>query len=234
MGRINTRRLKTREQILERAIQILDQHKVTHLYHLNILEVKESEVKQVGKGRPGKNTKYETRCKTIYSLSWTRSKMAIKGEENVDGVFPVLCTDKNLTAKEALVAYKYQPHLEKRFWLFKHIILAAPLLFKKIERVESMMFVLFLALIFQAVIEREIRQGMKRAKIDALPVYPEHRLAYHPTTAKVFDRFENTCTHLMIQDGKVVDEYRDSLSDVQMEILTLLGISEEKYWRGSF
>ncbi len=81
--------------------------------------------------------------------------MAIKGEENVDGVFPVLCTDKDLTAKEALVAYKYQPHLEKRFWLFKHILLAAPLLFKKIERVESMMFMLFLALIFQAVIERE-------------------------------------------------------------------------------
>lgn len=232
MGRVNTRKLKTKEQILERAYQILEQHRVRHLYHINILEVKESDVKQVGKGRPGKNTQYETRYKIIYSLSWTRSKKAIKGEENLDGVFPLLCTDEDLTAKEALVAYKYQPHLEKRFWLFKKILSAAPLLFKKIERVESIMFVLFLALILQAVIEREIRQGMKRAKIEAIPVYPEHRLAYHPTTAKVFDRFENICTHLLIQGDKVTDEYRDTLTDVQTEILTLLGIPEDTYWQG--
>ncbi len=232
MGRINTRQLKTREQILNRANQILEQHKVKHLYHLNILEVRESEVKQIGKGRPGKNTKYETRYKVLYSLSWTRSKKAIRGEENLDGIFPILCTDEHLSAKGALVAYKYQPHLEKRFWLFKHILLAAPLLFKKIERVEAMMFVLFMALIYQAVIERKIRQGMKHATIDALPVYPEHRLSYHPTTAKVFERFENVCTHLMKQGDEVVEEHRDTLTGIQMTILTLLDISEETYWRG--
>jgi len=231
MGKINTRQLKTREQILQRAYQILEQYKARNLYHINILEVQEFDMKQVGKGRPGKNTRYEPQYKTIYSLSWARNKKAIGGEENLDGIFPILCTDENLTAKDALAAYKYQPNLEKRFYLFKQILLAAPLLFKKIERVESIMFVLFLALIFQAFIEREIRRGMKRAKIEAIPIYPEHRLSYHPTTAKVFDRFENVYTHLLIRDDGVVDEYRDTLTDIQTEILALLGIPEDSYWQ---
>jgi len=30
---------------------------------------------------------------------------------------------------------------------------------------------------------------MKKNEIDKLPLYPEPRLSYHPTTAKIFDRF---------------------------------------------
>ncbi|CAB1063938.1 hypothetical protein D1BOALGB6SA_8723 [Olavius sp. associated proteobacterium Delta 1] len=47
----------------------------------------------------------------------------------------LICTDKALTAKQVLKAYKYQPRLEKRFSQFKTVHNAAPLLFKKIERI---------------------------------------------------------------------------------------------------
>jgi len=57
--------------------------------------------------------------------------------------FLALCTDENISCKEALKAYKYQPRLEKRFNQFKSIHNAAPLLFKKIERVEAIMFLFF-------------------------------------------------------------------------------------------
>jgi hypothetical protein len=46
------------------------------------------------------------------------------------------------------------------------------------------------ALILQAVIEREVRQNIKASDIEALSIYPEHRLAYHPTAAKIFERFQ--------------------------------------------
>lgn len=136
-----------------------------------------------------------------------------------------------MSAKEALVAYKYQPRLEKRFQQLKSVHQAAPTLFKKVERVEAMMFLFFLALIIQAVIEREVRQSMSDNAIDAIPIYPEHRLAYHPTTAKIFDRFHDTSLYRVHQGPVLVKEYRDELTPVQQSVLGLLGMTEEDYWR---
>ena len=227
-GKLNTRRLKTRAQILERAGVILDKFKVADFYHLNISEVKERHTRQIGKGRPGGDTRYRTVLTTSYALSWIRNREALKREQNIDGIFPILCTDSKLSAKQALEAYKYQPNLEKRFSQFKTVHNAAPLLFKKIERVEAMMFLFFLALILQAALEREVRLKMKKDKIDALPVYPEHRIAYHPTTAQIFDRFHDLSIYKLRDGENVIKEYRDPLSPLHQQILKLLGI--QHYW----
>ena len=133
-------------------------------------------------------------------------------------------------AKQALLAYKYQPRLEKRFEQLKSVHLAAPTLFKKIGRVEGMMFLFFMALIIQAVIEREVRRSMKAKEIEAIAVYPEHRLAYHPTTAKIFDRFHDTSVSRVMRGDELEREYRDELSPVQREVLDLLGMTEKDYW----
>ena len=94
------------------------------------------------------------------------------------------------------------------------------------------MLLFFLALILQAVIEREVRKQMNASKIKALSIYPEHRLAYHPTTAKIFDRFHDVSTYQIKTNDRVVEEYRDELTDLQKEILTLLGMTEQDYWYG--
>lgn len=94
---------------------------------------------------------------TVYSLVWERDKETLKQEKDVDGIFPLLTTDESLSAKEVLRAYLHQPRLEKRFTQFKSVHEAAPLLFKKIERVEGIMFLFFLSLMIQANIEREVR-----------------------------------------------------------------------------
>ena len=120
-----------------------------------------------------------------------------KGEKRLHGVFPLLTTDKSLSAKDVLLSYKYQPRLEKRFTQFKSVHEAAPLLFKKIERVEAIMFLFFLSLLIQAIIEREVRSRMKERGIKALPIYPE---------------------------------FRDSLTDTQLDILNLLGVTQDYYW----
>jgi transposase len=132
-----------------------------------------------------------------------RKTEQLLAELNVDGIFPILCTDKTLGAKEALLAYKFQPRPEKRFSQFKSYLNAAPLLFKKIERVEATMFLYFLALILQAVIERNVRTMMKQAEIDALPIYPEDRLAAHPTATKIFALFEGASTYTVKREEAV-------------------------------
>jgi len=45
-----------------------------------------------------------------------------------------------------------------------------------------MMFLFFMALGLQAVLEREVRKTMCEETIDPTPAYPEHKLSAHPTT----------------------------------------------------
>ncbi len=170
---------------------------------------------------------------TLYTLSLTQKKQALKQEAQTDGVFPLLCTDNDLTAKEVLKAYKYQPRLEKRFAQFKSIHNAAPLLFKKIERIEANMFGFFIALAVQALIEREVRNKMKEQKIEKIRVYPEQREASHPTTGKIIDRFDNICTYKIMENSKVVETFKDSLNEDQKLILSLLNIEEDEYWKSA-
>ena len=232
-GKINKRGLKTKEAIEEAAQQIIQDQKLENFFHISIETITEKYKVQIGSGRPGKNTKYKTCVNRLFSLSWTQKKQAIKQEAQIDGVFPLLCTDKELTAKEVLKAYKYQPRLEKRFAQFKTIHHAAPLLFKKVERIEANMFGFFIALVVQALIEREVRNKMQERKIETIRVYPEQREANHPTTSKIIDRFENICTYKIMENSKVVETFKDRLNDDQKLILSLLDIEEDEYWKSA-
>ncbi len=228
--KLNKRNLKSKEAIAQKVDKILDKNKLTPFYDIIIQQQQIKYKVQSGKGRPGPNTKYKTVIEQHFSLCWHQNKRALSQEKNVDGIFPLLCTDKKIDAKSALAAYKYQPRLEKRFTQFKSIHNAAPLLFKNIERVEAMMFLFFIALMIQAVIEREVRMNMKKNEIDKLALYPEHRLSYHPTTAKIFDRFCDVSTYLLYDDKKLIQKFADSLNQIQLTILKLLNISENQYW----
>ena len=82
---------------------------------------------QIGKGRPRPDTKYENITKTSYALDWEIYAKRLKKEERSDGIVPLLSTDRSIGPKEALISYKYQPQLEKRFNQFKSVHEAAPI-----------------------------------------------------------------------------------------------------------
>ena len=228
--KLNKRNLKNKKNIAQRIEEIVEKYKMNNFFET---EIKEKQIRykvQSSKGRPGPNTKYKTVIEKKYSLSWTQNKKTLKMEKNIDGIFPLLCTDSNISCKDAIKAYKYQPRLEKRFSQFKSVHNVAPLLFKNIKRVEAMMFLFFVALMIQAIIEREVRKNMVENEIDNLPLYPEHRVAYHPTTAKIFDRFSEISTYLLKVNNIVVDQFKDSLDEIHLTILDLLQITEKEYW----
>ncbi len=228
--KLNRRKLKTKEDIQAASDKVLINYRVEKFISLAIEERKEFYKVQESKGRPGPNTRYRVVENTIYVLRWSRNKKAIRKEENVDGVFPILSTDEDLSARDALLAYKFQPRLEKRFTQFKSIHNAAPLLFKKPERIEANMFVFFIALLVQALIERQIRKKMKEHELSGLEIYPENRLATHPTTTKVFEIFNPISTYAVMEKGKIIDRYQDELDPVQRKILDFLEIDVRKYW----
>jgi transposase len=145
-------------------------------------------------------------------------------------VFPLLCTDASIAPKGVLQAYKFQPRLEKRFCQFKSIHLAAPLLFKKIERVEANMFVFFIALMIQALLERELRQRLTERGAPPLKLYPEDRDAPHPTTSQLLKTFDKLSTYTITEESRTCEEYHDELNETHRAVLSLLDITEQAFW----
>jgi transposase len=232
-GKLNRRNLKTRTQIRSRLEKMLAANQASRFMHVSIAQTASVHRVQKRRGRPGPRTAFRVRTKRLYILHWNRDLVALQRELRVDGIFPLLCTDESISAKEALQAYKYQPHLEKRFSQYKNVLNAAPLLLKKIERVEAISYLYFLALILQAVIERKVRQRMKEEEIAALPIYPEERLAYHPTTAKIVALFKDVSAYTIMRKGKPRDAYRDDITPLHRRVLSLLQIKEKDYWATS-
>jgi len=72
--------------------------------------------------------------------------------------------------------------IEKRFEQIKTVHEIAPVFLKNEARIEALFTLYFLALLVQALIERELRLAMKREKIRQLPLYPEQRQCAHPST----------------------------------------------------
>jgi len=227
---LNQRQLRTAKQIKQAAQEVIERYRVSALLSVVVGQSEELYTHQIGPGRPGKNTRFKTVRQLIYTLTWVRSQHALQSAAKCDGVFPLLSTDDRLSAKEVLQAYKYQPQLEKRFMQLKSLHLAAPLLFKKIERVEANMFAFFIALILQALLEREVRNAMRSAGITSLKLYPEQRPAEHPTTSKVLAAFEDLSTYQIRAGSRVVEQYQDELNDTQQTILALLNIPQDQFW----
>jgi transposase len=230
IGKLNTKKYKNKEAILSKADEILEKHDVKQFVDIQLGTTKSREVRQLGKGRPGPQTEYEEVFEELFTLYWMRNSTAIKEEMNLDGVFPLLSTDTTLSSEEVLKAYKYQPKIEKRFSQFKSIHNAAPLLFKNIERVESNMFVFFMSLMLQALIEREIQNAMKEKNIASIDVYPEQRRCKKPTANVIFELFEPMSTYEIKDGSRVIEAYHDKLDETQKIVLKLLGMKESEYW----
>ncbi|MCP4376597.1 MAG: transposase, partial [bacterium] len=212
------------------ATAIVRQHQVSAFMVIEVGTTREIYRVQLSKGRPGKNTRYESRERLIHTLNWRREGSALRAEARVDGLFPLLSTDTSLSAKSVLQAYKYQPRIEKRFNQFKSIHHAAPLLFKKVHRIEANMFLFFIALVIQSLIEREVRNKMDDEGQTTLAVYPEERDTPRPTTSKIFDRFERLSTYSIMENERIAEQFKDELTDTQRIILGYLGVAERNVW----
>jgi len=232
-ARINTQRLKTYAEIDCAVSEVLGKSDVKSCMWYEI-ESKIIEYRtQIGKGRPGKTTRYRKVKEVHFMLTWGRDRKVLAQKSRLDGIFPLLCTDKSISAKKVLQAYKYQPRLEKRFEQLKKIHHIAPLLFKKIQRVEANMFAFFIALIIQSLLEREVRKNMERNNIEGMYIYPEQRECKYPTSSIIFDRFFNVCRYEIIESNNVIERYYDELNKTQKDILDLIGFNYKDYWNNS-
>jgi transposase len=119
--------------------------------------------------------------------------------------------------------------IEKRFEPVKTVHEIAPVFLKNEGRIEALFTLYFLALLVQALIERELRIAMKHEKIAQLPMYPERRPCAKPTTEQILGLFSLAERHELIQDGNTVQVFDVQFTDLQRQLLTLLRIPEQGF-----
>jgi len=99
------------------------------------------------------------------------------------------------------------------------------------ERIEAFLFMYFIAMAIQALIERDIRMNMEKRGIVSLPIYPEGRECSSPTAYRLLSLFDNIMLNHIIINGREIKKIHTDLTEVQKQILWLLDITEERFWR---
>lgn len=195
----------------------------------NYLEVHKKKIeihrfRQQHRGRPGPQTTYKRLTRRRWDLVWTVNEPAVAYDKKSDGMYPLLTNDRKLKPAQVLEAHKGQPVLEKRFEQCKSIYEIAPVLLKNEGRIEALFFLYFLALLVQALIERQLRLAMKKNKIRELPLYPEERLCKHPTTEQVLRLFSLAQRNVLLEKDRVVQVFESEFTPLQRQALQLLNV----------
>jgi transposase len=144
----------------------------------------------------------------------------------------MITNDRKLSLKKILKAYKLgQPRLEVRHHHLKAFHQVAPQYLKSVTRIEAFLCVYFLALLVNALIEREIRSGMKRRRVRSLALYYEDRPCKRPTTEQVLKAFDGLMVHRLRMRGSRGGRhvYPPELTPLQHRLLRLLGSAPAVY-----
>lgn len=231
--KVGTRKWKTKDQIQEAVQAILQKHHSESWFEWRLVVNREETYKQKSKGRPGKNTEYIKLSKDKWSFEAMPNTTHIHYDAQTDGMFPLVTNivSKDLSMREVLQKYKFQPYIEKRHQQFKSVFEAAPVFLKLPHRIEALMFVYFLVLLLNALIEREVRLAMCRDNIKYLLLYPEKRKCRYPATARIIGLYSNLRKHELSQRGQILKVFYDPLSKLHKTLLGLLKISPSPYCR---
>jgi len=222
-------RRRSRRQLADEVAEILERLRVADYLKVEVWTEELHRFRQERKGRPGNDTRYRRETRRRLRLRWDTDQARIDYDENSDGMYPLLTNDRSLSARQVLEAHKRQPNIEKRFQQTKTVHEIAPVFLKNEGRVEALFFLYFIALLIQALIERQLRRAMEREQIEDLPLYPEERSCRRPTVLQILRLFALPERHTILKDREIVQVFPPQLSDLQKQVIQLLGIPKTVY-----
>jgi transposase len=208
---------------------ILEKHHVVGYIKVERTVREDHIFKQARRGRPGPATNYRKITKRRFDIEWTIDQDAIAYDHMSDGMYPLITNDRAMSPAQALEAHKGQPMIEKRFEQIKTVHEISPVLLKNEGRIEALFTLYFLALLVQALIERELRLAMKRENIHELPLYPEQRACTRPTTEQILRLFSLAERYQFLQDGRATQIFHVQFTELQRQVLALLGVPEDAF-----
>jgi transposase len=214
-----------RAKVVEAAETILRDRGTTRWITTEIVERVQETYRQERRGRPNEKTRYVRQVDTRFGLRYAVDHAALAAERLGDGVFPLISNDRTLSDRELLLAYKGQPVIEKRFSQLKTDFEVAPVYLKEVSRIQALLCMYFLALLVEALLERELRRAMDRRGVASLPLYPEGRTCRYPTVPRLIEVFESVQRHTLLVGTKPPVVFTTELTRLQRQILSLLGMT---------
>ena len=105
----------------------------------------------------------------------------------------------------------------------------APVYLETPHRIEALLLCHFLAMLVEALIEREIRTSMKTEGLAGIPLYPELRNCPAPSAPRILDIFKDVKRHHLISQDQIVQTFEPQLTPLQQQVLELLNIPASIY-----
>ena len=202
----------------------------TRWVSFTITETTRVDHRQENRGRPGAQTRYRRTEKTLFTITAAIVADKVSYDTVTDGCFPTITNDTAMTGTEVLAAYHYQPNLERRNHLLKGPQEVAPVYLETAHRIEALLLCHFLAMLTEALIEREIRTSMSNEGLAGIPLYPELRNCPTPSAPRILEIFDDIQAHqLLDNDGQIVQTFQPELTDLQQQVLDLLHIPASIY-----
>jgi transposase len=223
------RRDRTRPAIQRAVAKILRETDTRRFLLVTIHRHVEQRRHYLSRGRPTAETPVQVARHITYTLAVRRDGPVLARERRVDGVFPLVTNLVKAPKREVLSMYKFQPYVERRFALVKTDLEIAPVYLKKPRRVAGLLHAYFIALAVASLIEREVRNGMRRQGLKTLTLLPENRPTATPTCPRILEAFRDVRWYEVEHNGEVMFAFPIELSKLQRTLLELLGVPAEAY-----
>ncbi len=222
-------RLRTKVAVEEAATAALARVHATRWVSFAVHEQQRETFSQERRGRPGNETRYRKKVKSVFRLETSTNAATIAYDAATDGVFPLITNADELTPATVLEFYRYQPNLERRHHMLKGPQLVAPVYLEQPHRIEALLLCHFLAMLVEALIEREIRDSMKTSGRKSLPLYPESRDCPSPSAPRILEIFSDTQRHHLVNNDVIVKDFDPTLTSLQRDVLELLHVPASVY-----
>jgi transposase len=222
-------RLRTKVAVEEAAAAALAKAGSVRWVGFVVNETQQETFSQESRGRPGAQTRYRKRVKTVFSIEAVPKADVIAYDAASDGCFPLVTNADEATPAQVLEIYRYQPNLERRHHMLKGPQSVAPVFIEHPHRIEAILLCHFLAMIAEALIEREIRSSMKDQGLSGIPLYPEMRRCPSPSAPRILEIFADAQRHYLMRKEEVVQVFDPELTPLHQQVLDLLHVPEIVY-----
>ena len=226
----NRCRLKTIVAVQDAATEAVASAGATRWVGFSVEEYQEVRHRQETRGRPGADTRYRQITRTKHRIHLDVREDVIGTDARSDGCWPLVTNERETNPADILAAYKHQPSLERRHHQLKGDQIVAPMFIHDPARIEGLMTCHFVALLVHALVELEVRRAMAACAMKKIPLYPEDRACASPSAARIFEVFDGLARRRLIDThGRLVQTFAPELTELQLVLLDLLGVPEDRY-----
>jgi len=226
-------RLRTRVAVEQAAAAALAEAGAQRWVGFEATESAEVRFLQERRGRPGAATRYRRSERPVPTVVAQVRAAAVAYDAVTDGCFPTVTNDVAMTPAEVLAAYRHQPHLERRNHMLKGPQEVAPVYLGTPHRIEALLLCHFLAMLTEALIEREVRTSMRAEALAGIPLYPELRNCPAPSAPRILEILSGVQRHHLVSGDEVVQTFEPALTPLQLKVLDLLHVPATAYTSAS-